>query len=426
MPPAIVVDDVWKQYLIGRARYSSLRDTIAGGWRRLCGRPAQSETERTREFYALKGVSFEVEQGTTLGIIGPNGAGKSTLLKLISRVTRPTKGTITTHGRVSALIEVGAGFHPELTGRENVYLNGSILGMTRREVKSKLDAIIDFSGLEEFIDTPVKYYSSGMYARLGFSVAAHVEPDILVVDEVLSVGDWGFQQKCLERMQKIVNGGTTIVFVSHNMTAIVGVCQRALLLKEGNTLMHGAVHEAITGYNELMSSPSEAESEGKPAGASVQLVTLKCSPRTETRVFAAGQRFALTVDVTFRQGCVDPVVHLHLRDSKAISLFGTDTKRAGLRLGSVRPGETVRLRMTGRMNLLGGSYRFAAQVMPNATAPPMASTGRICTFEVQPQQSANGIVDLRSTIEVVSTPAETDTNETTCESNGDARNLGQR
>ena len=162
MSAAIIVDDVWKQYLIGRARYSSLRDVIAGGWRRLRGRPAQSETERTREFHALKGVSFEVEKGTTLGIIGPNGAGKSTLLKLISRVSKPTKGTITTHGRVSALIEVGAGFHPELTGRENVYLNGSILGMTRKEVDSKFDAIVDFSGLDQFIDTPVKYYSSGM------------------------------------------------------------------------------------------------------------------------------------------------------------------------------------------------------------------------------------------------------------------------
>ena len=250
MAPAIVVDNVWKQYLIGRARYSSLRDTLVSGWRRMWGRPAQSETERTREFDALKGVSFEVEQGTTLGIIGPNGAGKSTLLKLISRVTIPTKGTITTHGRVSALIEVGAGFHPELTGRENVFLNGSILGMTRKEVKSKLDAIVDFSGLEEFIDTPVKYYSSGMYVRLGFSVAAHTDPEILLVDEILSVGDEQFRRKSLNHMKGLMQSGATVVLVSHSMVAINALCDRVVWVAEGKLHRTGAAQEICASYLE--------------------------------------------------------------------------------------------------------------------------------------------------------------------------------
>ena len=303
MPPAIVVDEVWKQYLIGRARYSSLRDVIAGGWHRILGRPVQSETERTREFNALKGVSFEVEKGTTLGIIGPNGAGKSTLLKLIARVTRPTKGTISSQGRVSALIEVGAGFHPELTGRENVYLNGSILGMTRKEVNSKFDAMVDFSGLEEFIDTPVKYYSSGMYARLGFSVAAHVEPDILLVDEVLSVGDWAFQQKCFERMQQVVASGATIVFVSHNMTAVSSLCNDVILLHRGEIAMRGGAAEAISRYHDLplqtrarpAAGPAAPDAEAAPAigGAVLRDIPLVAAERQEDVPSEGGREFGL-------------------------------------------------------------------------------------------------------------------------------------
>ena len=189
-----------------------------------------------REFWALQDISFEVKRGESLGIIGRNGAGKSTALKILSRIMKPTKGRMIVNGRLSALIEVTAGFHPDLTGMENIFLHGTILGMTKREIQSKLDQIIAFSGLEEFIDTPVKRYSSGMYARLGFSVAAHVDAEVLVVDEVLSVGDYVFQQRCMDRIRSVISAGTTVLFVSHNLKSVTEICQRAMLLEHGKVV----------------------------------------------------------------------------------------------------------------------------------------------------------------------------------------------
>ena len=192
-----------------------------------------SAGDTTEEFWALKDVSFEVKRGEVLGIIGRNGAGKSTLLKVLSRITEPTEGRVTIEGRVASLLEVGTGFHPELTGRENVYLNGAILGMTRAEIKRKFDEIVDFSGVERFLDTPVKRYSSGMYVRLAFAVAAHLEPEILIIDEVLAVGDAEFQKKCLGKMQDVAGHGRTVLFVSHNMGAIERLCDNVVVLSQG-------------------------------------------------------------------------------------------------------------------------------------------------------------------------------------------------
>lgn len=199
-------------------------------------------------FWALKDINFEVKQGEVLGIIGKNGAGKSTLLKILSQIAEPTSGRIEIHGRVASLLEVGTGFHPELSGRENIYMNGTILGMTRREIDSKLEEIIDFSGVEKFIDTPVKHYSSGMKVRLGFSVAAHLEPEILIIDEVLAVGDFEFQKKCLGKMKEVANHGRTVLFVSHQMDAITRLCSRVLVLKEGNILYQGNSSTAVKKY----------------------------------------------------------------------------------------------------------------------------------------------------------------------------------
>ena len=198
--------------------------------------------------WALRDVSFEVKQGEVVGIIGVNGAGKSTLLKVISRITPPTKGQITIRGRVSSLLEVGTGFHPELTGRENVYLNGTILGMRKHEVERKFDEIIDFSGVEKFLDTPVKRYSIGMRVRLGFAVAAHLEPEILIIDEVLAVGDAEFQKKCLNKMEDVGNEGRTVLFVSHNMAAITRLCPRGILLSAGGVIADGETHEIVSSY----------------------------------------------------------------------------------------------------------------------------------------------------------------------------------
>ena len=245
---AIQVDHLTKRYLIGAgARHNTLRDRLTSAmtsWRQ-----KRSDTHGNgRIFSALSDVSFEVTQGEVFGIVGHNGAGKSTLLKILSRITGPTSGTADIYGRISSLLEVGTGFHPELTGRENIYLNGSILGMRRAEMKGKLDEIIEFSGVEEFIDTPVKRYSSGMYVRLAFSVAAHLEPDILIVDEVLAVGDASFQQKCLGKLQQASRGGRTVLIVSHNMTVIEGLCERAILLEKGRVAKVGKTHEVVEGY----------------------------------------------------------------------------------------------------------------------------------------------------------------------------------
>ena len=216
------------------------------------------EATRTRDFWAVKDVSFEVGHGEALGLIGHNGAGKSTLMKLLSRITVPTAGEIRLAGRVAALIEVGSGFHPELTGRENVYLSGSILGMKRREIAEKFDSIVEFSGVREFIDTPVKWYSSGMYVRLGFAIAAHLEADILLVDEVLAVGDAAFQSQCLERLQELRRNGTTMLFISHDLMSIEKLCDRVGLMQKGQLIACGEPHQIVQDYQKMAASAQVA------------------------------------------------------------------------------------------------------------------------------------------------------------------------
>ena len=249
---AIKVEGLGKKYFLrhqagGRSRYVALRDVLAHKFTSLFRRNGHSNPNR-EEFWALKDVSFEIKHGEAVGIIGRNGAGKSTLLKLLSRITEPTEGRIEIDGRVASLLEVGTGFHPELTGRENIFLNGAILGMTRMEIKKKFDEIVAFAEVEKFLDTPVKHYSSGMYLRLAFAVAAHLEPEILIVDEVLAVGDAAFQQKCLGKMGEVSSGGRTVLFVSHQMNAVQSLCSRCLLLKQGKLTASGLPSEIINQY----------------------------------------------------------------------------------------------------------------------------------------------------------------------------------
>jgi len=257
MNVVIKVENLSKQYRLGLVGTGTLSHDLNRWWARVRGKddPAlqigkinQLDTVEGEYIWALKDINFEVKQGEVLGIIGKNGAGKSTLLKILSRVTGPTTGSIKTKGRIASLLEVGTGFHPELTGRENIFLNGAILGMTKSEIKSKLDEIIDFSGVVKYIDTPVKRYSSGMYVRLAFAVAAHLEPEILVVDEVLAVGDVGFQKKCLGKMKDVAGEGRTVLFVSHNMEAIMRLCPNTLLLENGLIQYLGSVKKAISLY----------------------------------------------------------------------------------------------------------------------------------------------------------------------------------
>jgi len=254
---AIRVDGLSKQYRIGGKQhgYKTLRDTLAGTLispfrraRKLLRGQAYGATESDETIWALRDVSFEVKRGEVVGIIGRNGAGKTTLLKVLSCITEPTEGQAEIYGRVGSLLEVGTGFHPELTGRENIYLNGAILGMRKAEIKRKFDEIVDFSEIEKFIDTPVKHYSSGMYVRLAFAVAAHLEPEILLVDEVLAVGDTAFQKKCLGKMEEVATEGRTVLFVSHNMSAIASFCNRVFLLVDGVIQEHGEAASVIHAY----------------------------------------------------------------------------------------------------------------------------------------------------------------------------------
>lgn len=260
MSTVISVDRIAKYYNLGLIGGGTLRADLERWWARRRGRPdpllkigAEDHGNRSGEYiWALRDITFDVRNGEILGVIGQNGAGKSTLLKILSRITEPTSGTIGMKGRVASMLEVGTGFHSELTGRENVYLNGAILGMTKAEVDRKFDEIVDFSGVEQYIDTPVKRYSSGMQVRLAFAVAAHLEPEILLVDEVLAVGDVAFQRKCLNKMQSVGAEGRTILFVSHNMAAVRHLCTRGIVLDKGRNTYDGAIDDAVGYYLDLM------------------------------------------------------------------------------------------------------------------------------------------------------------------------------
>jgi lipopolysaccharide transport system ATP-binding protein len=242
---AISIQNISKKYLIGHQRHDTLRDQLSSLFKDRLGAKGSNHTS---DLWALRQVNMDVEQGEVVGIIGRNGAGKSTLLKILSRITEPTTGRVELFGRVGSLLEVGTGFHPELTGRENIYMNGAILGMTRKEIETKYDQILEFADIEKFIDTPVKRYSSGMYVRLAFAVAAHLEPEILLVDEVLAVGDVAFQRKCLGKMNDIASTGRTVIFVSHNMSAVQTLCKRGIYLDEGRVAYDGQIDRVVSYY----------------------------------------------------------------------------------------------------------------------------------------------------------------------------------
>jgi lipopolysaccharide transport system ATP-binding protein len=268
--PILTVENLGKCYTLGRKmeKNATFRDAVADAFtapfRKLRSR-GKVDTQSADAFWAIQNVNFTVNQGEMVGVIGRNGAGKSTLLKVLSRITEPTTGRALLKGRVASLLEVGTGFHPELTGRENVYLNGSILGMTKAEIDRKFDEIVDFSEVEKFLDTPVKWYSSGMYVRLAFAVAAHLDPEILIVDEVLAVGDVQFQKKCMGKMQQVASGqGRTVLFVSHNMTAIQRLCPRAILMRKGTVAADGPVDTVVREYLSYLHSSADTAFDSNP------------------------------------------------------------------------------------------------------------------------------------------------------------------
>jgi lipopolysaccharide transport system ATP-binding protein len=330
---AIQVRGLGKSYTIGayQGRYKSLRDSLTSALlaplRRL-GRGASAElTERT--IWALKDVSFDIQHGEVVGIIGRNGAGKSTLLKLLARITEPSAGEIRMRGRVGSLLEVGTGFHPELSGRENIFLNGAILGMSRAEIGRKFDEIVDFAEIEKFIDTPAKHYSSGMYMRLAFAVAAHLEPEILLVDEVLAVGDAQFQKKCLGKMGQVAQEGRTVLFVSHNMTAVQALCGRSLLFENGQLLVDGPSQNVISHYYEAkkkFSNQTEWVDEDHAPGNNSAKLRKVCLtyPNHEPIVdLFTSQAFNISVDYAVKKDQAKVGVTLILNNQEGVCVFSS-------------------------------------------------------------------------------------------------------
>ena len=368
----ISVDGVSKRYLVGhntaqREKYTALRDVIVREAANMARRTIDVFRGRqmidgndVEEFWALKDVSFDVKRGEVLGIIGRNGAGKSTLLKILSRITEPTEGRVCLKGRVASLLEVGTGFHPELTGRENIYLNGAILGMTRVEIRRKFDEIVAFAEVDKFLDTPVKRYSSGMYVRLAFAVAAHLEPEILVVDEVLAVGDAEFQQKCIGKMQDVAQEGRTVLFVTHDMRRAAALCSRGILFQAGRIAAEGPMSEVIEHYitKEFRSAASldltDRTDRTGTGDLRFQSIALHAGSR-ETRTFPVGSTLSqqLRIKVHRRVGPVTIVTTIATSDGIAVyQLWSTDGG------GDWRPdvGEYTVTIATDRLPLYPGAY----------------------------------------------------------------------
>jgi len=347
---ALRVQNVSKKFSRGEM-HDSLRDLIPSFFARLTGR-ARASSAAAKEFWALQDVSFELTRGEAFGIIGSNGAGKSTILKLITGIMKPTSGRIELNGRLSALIEVGAGFHPDLTGRENIYLNGTILGMKRAEIDRKFDAIVEFSGLADFIDTPVKRYSTGMYARLGFSVAAHVDPDILIVDEVLSVGDIVFQNRCLEKMNEIIRSGATVIFVSHNLRAIAELCPRSVLLEHGKVTAAGPSQEVLRSYLE------SSGKEGRRARSKELFITgvRVRGSHSEGVAFNSGEKVWVDVEIECTGDAEACSVVLFINDDRQYEIFHTSTEYLGCPPISLKPGERFACTFEMDLNLAGGTF----------------------------------------------------------------------
>jgi lipopolysaccharide transport system ATP-binding protein len=348
---AVRMEHVSKRFRKGEL-HDSLRDLIPAFAARMFGQTS-NHLDTRRDFWALEDASFEVAQGEALGIVGANGAGKSTMLKLISRIMKPTSGSVKVNGRLSALIEVSAGFHPDLTGRENIYLNGSILGMSRREIDAKFEEIVEFSGLAEFLDTPVKRYSSGMYARLGFSVAAHVNPDVLIVDEVLSVGDYAFQGKCVNRMKEVIRSGATVLFVSHNLRTISEFCHRCLLLERGRIVLTGPPGKVIAAYLNRSRSAHTQDASSKPV--TISKVTIR-NESGECSRFQAGQKAWIDVELTARTRCTKLAVCLFITDDAYQEIFNTSTERLGHGSFTLDEGEVFTCTFELNLNMPNGIF----------------------------------------------------------------------
>jgi lipopolysaccharide transport system ATP-binding protein len=385
----VIFDQVWKKFYRGE-RHDSLRDLIPEFARRLAHRRKASQLAE-EEFWALRDVSFEVRPGEALGIIGHNGAGKSTVLKTLTKILRPTVGACQIRGRAGALIEVAAGFHPELTGVENVYMQGAIMGMKRAEITQRLDAILDFAAVGPFVHTPVKRYSSGMNARLGFSVAAHLNPDVLIIDEVLSVGDLAFQDKCERRMHEFKRAGVAIVFVSHNLAAVERLCDRTLLLEQGAPVTLGPSSEVITRYLTASSQSQDLAESGCRI-----YVTLRDDPshKDGTRC-RPGQRVCLDVELEFLVATPGATVGFSVWSFRTGTyVYEVNSDQTGLEALVANAGERRTLTLEFEMHLTRGLYRVDLDVYEPTTQSCLGSQTGAVVLTVSERISQGGLANL--------------------------------
>lgn len=393
----IKVENLTKFYQLGLINHGTLAKDLQGWWAKFHGRDdpnsrisltsSQNNDKNTDFIYALKDVSFDVQRGEVLGIIGANGAGKSTLLKILSRVTSPTSGCIKIKGRIGSLLEVGTGFHPELTGRENIYLNGAILGMRKNEIDKKLDEIIDFSGVEKFIDTPVKRYSSGMYVRLAFAVAAHLDPEILVVDEVLAVGDADFQKKCLGKMDDVSRKeGRTILFVSHNMGAVRQLCTRGILLKNGEVLFNGKIEEAIDRYFPIDKTRAQTDLftriENREGNFLAKFVKFEIfSSGKLTNIIKINDNISFKMTISSIENIADISAFLVIETTLGIKLIHTNSFLSTGKRTTLTKGKNIFTVSFNSMPLKPGKYFINIGIWTREGA--VDSVPRAASFEVQ-------------------------------------------
>jgi ABC-type polysaccharide/polyol phosphate transport system ATPase subunit len=388
--PTISVHQVFKKFRRGE-QFDSLRDVLAA---RILRRKSRSTRDRA-EFWALHDISFSVQPGEAFGIIGPNGAGKSTMLKILAGIMRPNRGTVEINGRVSALIELGAGFHGDLTGRENIYLNASILGMPRRVARRRFDEIVDFAGIREFLDTPIKRYSSGMHARLGFAIAAHVDPGVLLVDEVLSVGDRVFRAKCMDKMADFLKQGTAVVFVSHDLGAVGRFCDRAMVLSRGKEVHCGSAEESVGYYHQVCDEPVIIRGPAESPLARALKTRVCTQDGRETVRCLPGEVIRFEYEVRYDIDVARPSYGLSLiRVEDHLTLFETSSTRLDLETAPVRKDDRRCVRYTFRMNLPPGEYAIGFHVRDRDAVRYLIQEAYAARIMVEGTSVSGGMVHL--------------------------------
>ncbi|NNM60910.1 MAG: ABC transporter ATP-binding protein [Steroidobacteraceae bacterium] len=396
-PNSIEIQALCKRYRLGTGhRTGQLREQLMHLFR-----PRADESREEDILWALRDISFTVPEGEVVGIIGRNGAGKSTLLKILSRITQPTTGSIQVRGRVASLLEVGTGFHEELTGRENIYLNGSILGMRRREIERHFDAIVEFSGLSQFVDTPIKRFSSGMRLRLGFAVAAHLDPDVLIVDEVLAVGDAGFQKKCISAMEDLRSGGRTVLFVSHNMAAVENLCSRGIWIDKGQLRLDGTSKEVIRAYLGSYSGEEagaqELQIEGRGGSGEVRFtrVELRALDGAPAPIIQSGDGLVIRMHFRAERRVERPAFTVRLYSSMGTLIADTSTGLHNVAIPATGPGDGYVDLELERLNLVSGRYTLMFKVEGGVEGRVWDEDVR-CYLDVEPSADTGTVRPLNS------------------------------